>query len=313
MNEQWVRPLLRERLGCQPSSLNLIGGYHNNVYELSADEAIIIKVYNRMDTAAALVLAELEWTAYLHAHGVNTAEPLMLNHEAYIHPLDDQLYFTAYKKIHGTPVDSQDQTIWNSRLFVKWGEGLGKMHALASAYQGKVPRMAWSDHPLYQFRHSHLDELIQEKWVKYCRELERMDKTKETYGLIHGDLHHHNFIVGSGGELIFIDFGDCEYHWFAYDIAIAVYHAALTVKDSNNRTAFARSFFSAFMEGYAKHRAVESCMSQIDFFINFRQLYSYVYHMHYLDQRTRTEQQSRALEELRHALLKEDSFLGSLQ
>ncbi|WP_162630268.1 phosphotransferase [Brevibacillus brevis] len=36
--------------------------------------------------------------------------------------------------------------------------------------------------------------------------------TKNHFGLIHGDLHHHNFLRKEV-ELTLLDFGDSEYHW----------------------------------------------------------------------------------------------------
>ena len=46
------------------------------------------------------------------------------------------------------------------------------------------------------------------------------------------------------GDYLF-DFGDVSYHWFAYDIAIAIYHAVQTVPE-NWKAEFVARFFDSF-------------------------------------------------------------------
>ncbi|WP_018755550.1 phosphotransferase [Paenibacillus terrigena] len=127
--------------------------------------------------------------------------------------------------------------------------------------------------------------------------------------MIHGDLHHHNFIL-SGNELTLIDFGDSEYHWFAYDIAVAIYHVAQAEQMRPDRQEFIKSFFNSFMSGYSRGNSVTEFISQIDYFIDYRHLFSYTYHSLYSDKSQLTEQQLKYLDEMRLSLIKESSFLG---
>lgn len=53
------------------------------------------------------------------------------------------------------------------------------------------------------------------------KRIEQYGKSKERYGLIHSDLNLNNVIV-QGEEIYVIDFDDCGYGWFLYDLATTV-------------------------------------------------------------------------------------------
>ncbi|HHW50205.1 MAG TPA: phosphotransferase [Pseudoclavibacter sp.] len=74
--------------------------------------------------------------------------------------------------------------------------------------------------------------------------LEPLQKTPDTWGLIHADLRPSNIMVDADGTLTVIDFDDCGWAWFLYDFAAAfsfVEHLPIT-------PALAREW----MRGYAE-------------------------------------------------------------
>jgi Ser/Thr protein kinase RdoA (MazF antagonist) len=298
-------------LDCQSSDIQLLGGYYNNVYEIELENPIVIKIYNKKTYDEHLILSEIEWIEFLYDNGVITVVPIFLNKDSYINELSDNNYFVAFRKVNGKHIKTSDIQVWNNKLFANWGMGMAKMHSLASSFRGKYNRPEWYEHELFKVHNNQLDEEIKNKWNKYVSELKKMTKSKRTYGIIHGDLHHHNFLVNKG-ELIFIDFGDSEYHWFVYDVAIAVYHAAQTVSDVIKRREFAKIFLNSFLNGYSQNFSTTEIETWIDYFVNFRHLYSYVYNIHYLDKRKLNEQQFKNLEEMRTSLNNQDSYLGIL-
>lgn len=122
-------------------------------------------------------------------------------------------------------------------------------------------------------------------------------------------LAHHNFLVHNG-ELTILDFGDSEYHWFAYDIAISVYHAVQAVAERSQKDEFAKLFFQSFMEGYTQSNSDTGFVSQVDYFIDYRYLYSYIYHFVYSNPNELTEVQRTYLDFMRLSLLEQPSYLG---
>lgn len=228
-------------LDFQGTDVHLLGGYFNNVYEISFEAPVVVKIISRGLHTEQDILSEIEWTQFLHENGVHVTIPILINGESYIHHLTDDLFFVAYEKVKGTHVDVNGEH-WNDKLFKQWGKGMGTMHSLSQTYKGKYKRPEWNEHKIYRMSMASIDRRIKEKWEQCLENIESMSKSKELYGIIHGDLNHHNFIYDKG-EITYIDFGDSEFNWFAYDIAIAVYHASQTIKDKAERDRFASVFF----------------------------------------------------------------------
>ncbi|MNJ65531.1 bifunctional UGMP family protein/serine/threonine protein kinase [compost metagenome] len=150
---------------------------------------------------------------------------------------------------------------------------------------------------------------INEKWEQYLSDIKSMSHSKELYGIIHGDLNHQNFLYDKG-EITYIDFGDSEFNWFSYDIAIAIYHASQSITDRVERDQFASIFFNSFIEGYSMENTVNDILKHVDFFVNFRHLYSYVYHNQFLQKDQLNRQQLLFLEEMGRTIINQKTYLG---
>ncbi|MGG0822272.1 phosphotransferase [Paenibacillus turicensis] len=295
-------------LGYHKANIHLLGGYYNNVYEISSEVPIIVKVYNREFDNEETILSEIKWTQFLNENKVNATIPIAVNKKSYINHLTDTLFFVAYQKVVGIHIDPSSEE-WNERLFKQWGKGMGKMHSLSKIYKGKQKRPEWDEHKIFQMNMNSIDYRIKERWENYIKNIESMSHSEEVYGIIHGDLTNHNFLCNKG-EITFIDFGDSEFNWFAYDIAVAIYHASQTVKDRGKRDHFASEFFKSFMDGYSMENSVTQILQHVDFFINYRHLYSFIYHSQFLQKNQLSEPQIRYLEKMGQSIIKQNTYLG---
>ncbi|MHA6529344.1 hypothetical protein [Paenibacillus sp. BAC0078] len=79
MVEKSVIRQMIELLGCQASQVHLIGGYYQNVYEISTEEPLVVKIFNQALNDERQVLSEIEWVEHLHNNNVNTVVPIKLN------------------------------------------------------------------------------------------------------------------------------------------------------------------------------------------------------------------------------------------
>lgn len=263
------------------SETKLLGGYFDHVFEVK-NKPIILKMIQDDGNILSLIEAELDWIEYLSGHHVRVCKALPIIDNCYIVPLAENYYLVVYEKAKGQHVNVNHPEIWNSDLFENWGRTMGKMHALAKNYTPKTARRPdWYEHPLFHSELDFLDMEIQKRWNMYVKQLRELSTTSNAYGIIHHDLHQHNFFIDDKKNLILMDFGDCEYHWFVYDIAIVIYHAVQTCK-IQGKEAFAKGFFQSFMKGYElEHQLSSEWMQRLPFFIDFRQIYSYMYHMMY--------------------------------
>jgi Ser/Thr protein kinase RdoA (MazF antagonist) len=76
--------------------------------------------------------------------------------------------------------------------------------------------------------------------------MDRLGRDASVYGMIHADLHDGNLLVGGDGRLTVIDFDDCAFGWYGYDIAVGLYHQ----QDSSRFGALSE----AFVRGYRTRR-----------------------------------------------------------
>ncbi|WP_282940246.1 phosphotransferase [Paenibacillus sp. RC67] len=297
------------QLQCPPSCAELLGGYNDNVFEVGREEKIVVKIMESSVYSYASQRAELEWLDYLHAQGVKVVKPLRLKSGNYIQPISNDFYFITFEKINGLHPSPRDKDVWGPTLFELWGEAMGKIHTAAKNYVPTSNHPHWYQNSLLLQIHSiQLDPLIMKKWNSYDKQLKKLPRTKDYYGLIHGDLHHGNFLI-TGNDLTIIDFADSEHHWFAYDVAIAIYHTAHTVPKLD-RKEFVKGFVYSFMNGYTRANSNTTFLSQIDDFINYRHLFSYTYHTLNADKSQLTEQQHEYLHEMELSLLTKSSYLG---
>jgi Ser/Thr protein kinase RdoA (MazF antagonist) len=101
------------------------------------------------------------------------------------------------------------------------------------------------------------------------------------YGLIHGDVHAGNFHLHQGVVHLF-DFDDCCYHWFAADIANAIYyavwHQARYEAPGADPAGFAVRFTRALLDGYSTVAAPPSDLGRrLAPLIDYRDLLVYAY------------------------------------
>lgn len=278
--------------------LKLLGGFSNNVYECKKDNhSFILKFYLSSMYKKEKLEAELDWISFLMRSGVNVTAPLPSingNYLEIIHEDNNESYYVlAFEKAEGVLIDTDNPTEWNSKLFYKWGKTMGKLHSLSKIYHppGNIKKQNWNEGTIFTKDLEGLNETIIQKWEEYVDVLKTYPRNGEFYGMIHNDLHHGNFYLHDN-EIVLFDFGDCEYNWFVYDIAIVLYHAIQTINedDIQLRKDFASDFFSTFMQGYFTENKLDTYwLSKIPFFLNYRQIYSYIYFVHYLSEEQKSE------------------------
>jgi amicoumacin kinase len=274
------------RFDSDVSQLRLLGGFSNNVFECKRpDGNFILKFYPSQEYKEDSIREELNWIQFLHQSGVQVTPPLHSVDGNLIEMIQDvndvEFYVLAFEKAKGTFVNVLDKECWNKEFFYYWGKTLGKIHSISKKYVPGIGRKEWNQGVLFK----ETSEVVLEKWGNFIKELEQLSKENDSYGMIHNDLHHKNFYINNN-ELVLFDFGDCEYNWFVYDIAIVLYHAVQTVdeKDVQGRNDFAFLFIQSFLEGYLTENHLEQYwLTKLPFFLNYRQIFSYMYFNRFLN------------------------------
>lgn len=88
---------------------------------------------------------------------------------------------------------------------------------------------------------------------------------RDRYGLVHADLRHANLMVGDDGSLTVIDFDDCGFGWFLYDLA--------TVTSWIEHEPGAQATAAAWLAGYLTERPLtEEDLAMVPTFVMLRRL-----------------------------------------
>jgi Ser/Thr protein kinase RdoA (MazF antagonist) len=165
-------------------------------------------------------------------------------------------------------------TGFRPRHFRAWGRMVARLHAFAAGWQPPEGferfvwdwegllggrGFGWSVEELVASMPEHLREPFQIASQEARAVMDALGRGPDAYGLIHGDMYLEN-VLFNGGEVVPIDFEDCGFGYWLWDIAVALSQKPWTEEWRWQR--------DAFLEGYAKVRTLpESQLRHLDLFV----------------------------------------------
>jgi Ser/Thr protein kinase RdoA (MazF antagonist) len=160
------------------------------------------------------------------------------------------------------------------RHYKAWGEAVGRMHAFASVWQPPdgFSRYIWDWEGLLGGRYfsekaenlvTTMPRSMQEPFLEISKEtqnvMESLGKSSDAYGMVHGDMYPDNLIF-KGDRVFIIDFEDCGFGYWLWDIALALGSNPWTKSWYQNR--------DAFLDEYLKtHFIPDTQLKHLDTFI----------------------------------------------
>lgn len=274
------------RLDIASGELRHVGGFENMIYSYHKDNReCMLRVSHTLHRPEEQVISEMHWVDYLARHGVNVAKPLPFPSGKLVERLEagadkEGCFLLAIsEKAPGRHVNGGSPE-WGRELFEGWGEITGRMHAAARGYTlppQLAPRPSEDTAPADPFEPRTAGETeVRRVFEAYAEQIRRLERTPDSYGLCHRDLHQGNFHVHDGAIVAF-DFDDCGYDHFVQDIAMAVYYASSfpewrkPVADAKLLTESANVFLDAFLTGYGRANRLDSrLLKQLPLFIERR-------------------------------------------
>ncbi|GIN86255.1 hypothetical protein J6TS2_26410 [Heyndrickxia sporothermodurans] len=299
-----------ERFGVGYSALTLLGGFDQNVYGCKTKD-FVIKFLSCTKYDLESIKREIGWMDYLAKNGLNITASVLSKRNQLIEVIGDEegTYFViAFEQAKGRFVGDLES---NFPMIKKWGKVMGRMHHLAKSYSSPFNYPEWNDSSVFKDFPLIAGDEVYKKWNEFIDRLQHLPKDQHCYGLIHNDLHQTNFHVDNH-EMILFDFGDLELNWFGYDIAISLYHAVQTIPSSEQvrKREFTKRFFDSFLSGYQTENTLdEYWIEKIPFFLNYRQIYSYIYFSKYLNIEEADESIRKALGKMKNNIVKDLPFL----
>jgi amicoumacin kinase len=302
-----------QRFGVKITDLKFINDFENYIYEFERlGQYYILRLTHSSHRDENLVNGELDWIYYLHNNGSSACNPIFSENKKLVERIntEDSSYFlaTAFEKAKGKHVKRDDEAVWNNALFEKWGQVVGRMHALTKNYKpskAEFKRIEWDEDDLVINAESYLSRYgisiveKQKSLVAWCNTL---PKDKDSYGLIHTDVHDGNFFVHDGDMTVF-DFDDCAYNWFINDIAIVLFYVNWGIPsiEIQGRKELLEGFFTNFLKGYRSENDIDSgWLECIPKFLKLREITVFAVLNKKWDLNNLTEKQHALLESLKN-------------
>ena len=265
-NDQ-VRDEAAIRFGAPPGSLASLNAFENFVYEFTNQDGddVILRISHSARRTLEYTLGEIEFVRFLAAANLPVASPYFSEAGQFVERIEDSepgQYFVAvaFSRAPGIVFDDAPtlkQKHWGPPLFRELGRIFARLHNRAQEYRPSNPlykRQEWHEYDVVDVgRFAPPEEtLVRERTAEIIERLKRLPRAPEDYGLIHADLHMHNFCFDNGRITVF-DFDNAEHAWFVKDIAVLLYYV-LRAEPAERRDAASAAFLAPFLEGYRELR-----------------------------------------------------------
>ncbi len=258
-----------------------------------------------------LIPGEVDWINYLADNELYVPRAISSENGSLVEIIeteDSSFAAVSFEKAEGRRIDFDNSDEWNAELFERYGQTIGKMHALTKNYEPpeeSLTRMEWHQQDWFAKIDRYLppsESLVRRKCLDLIERLHALPKDKNSFGLIHGDAHPWNLLVHKG-KIILADFDFCERNWFVFDIAIALFYALMAPMEGMDKIAFANYFMENFMNGYNKEHGIDACwMKHIPGFLRSRMISKYILHYREWKSGRMTEKRKIAFMEWKHKI-----------
>jgi Ser/Thr protein kinase RdoA (MazF antagonist) len=265
-NDQ-VRDEAARRYGLLPEEISQLNAFENFVYEAENQDgvALVLRISHSSRRTFDYTMGEIEFVRWLGAAKIPVAQPILSDSGQFVERIDEggsgqHFVVTAFERADGVVFDDAPplrEMYWKPPLFRDLGRLFARLHNRAQTYKLSNPRykrQEWHEYDVVDINRFAPPEetLVRERTLAIIERLKKLPRGAEEYGVIHADLHPHNFCFADG-KITAFDFDNAEYAWFVKDIAVLLFYVARAEAREKRADAVA-AFLAPFLEGYRELR-----------------------------------------------------------
>jgi Ser/Thr protein kinase RdoA (MazF antagonist) len=169
-----------------------------------------------------------------------------------------QLAENNYRYREGVPI---------TEYYYNCGKVLGELHQISKGYIPVHHRYSFFD----KYNAEYIDKLIpgslsllKEKLVELVKALEGLDRSRESFGMVHFDYNDGNYSIDfDTGKITVYDFDNSCYCWYMFDLANLWTQGVGWIqfeRDANKRKKFMDDYFATVLAAYKSETKIESSM-----------------------------------------------------
>lgn len=280
------------------TTARLVSNWHSFTFEAETPAGpCILKITHSSHRTDDQLEAETDWVFFLVSNGVGVPRINVSLNSLRVErvPVGDSYFcVVSYEKLIGEPIGD---SLWNERLFRRWGALIGKLHRLSREYVPKKWRYTWYESDFLNLG-TYIpitDPEIRQSAERIIKCVKHLPLSDFQYRLIHADVYQENLFWAKGHLLLF-DFDNCEYGHHVSDIAIALYAALWRDLDQLNPAQFSERFLRALLLGYREEHALSRTeIEALPLFLQLREVLIYTVAKKMLDANKLTPVQARLL------------------
>lgn len=274
------------RFGLRPEELTFIGGFQNFVYLYTREGCKYILRFtpSTLRTQEGLE-AELAWIRYLAENGMAVSESLPSAQGIAVERIPGEtisFFATSFKHAPGRKI-GYPECLGNPGLYEQCGRLTGRLHELARSYKPLVKRHSWERNEYLVNARDYIpaeDEAVLIALERLKARLMALPVSPDNFGLIHGDINVNNFTIDDTGSITIYDFDECQYSWYAEDIAIQLYYMLYVFGEDSKSERMVQYdvFIEHFEQGYAEdgRQLPNGWKEQLPLFLRLREIIVFV-------------------------------------
>ena len=255
---------IARRFDSDAEGIQFIRKSHNYIYKVTSPRSFYLRITSDTHRTRGELESEMHLLNYLHDSGADVVTPIpALNGETLISLTNycGEYYAAAFTEAQGRDFMNRGSDIDHS---VEIGAALGKLHKLTEGYSVPVSfsrRRDWS-------KSQHLvkapelfkryDIRLYDAFFRHMDAMKLLENTDSNFGLTHGDFLLSNYLIDEDKRVTIFDFDECEYSWFAADLAINMHCLLIAAQplQLHTRTSDAVELHYRLLKGYSKHREI---------------------------------------------------------
>jgi amicoumacin kinase len=226
-----------------------------------------------------MIQAEMDYIDYLSHHQGHVARPVRSRNGKLVEKAGEgeaAMYAAVFEKVAGIHPENEDLTV---EVMEQVGRALGRMHRLSKAYQPPgLRRPHWHEIDIFQLVPEIPEDqvLVRQRCAQMLDHLHTLPVDGQSYGLIHADPEPYNYVL-QDGQITFIDFDDCCYHWYAFDVAVGVQYLEICA-NLERRWVEPQTVWDHFYAGYRQENQLSDFwLDQIPLFLRLRVMEDYAF------------------------------------